>query len=473
MAKIVMGGGQLYHDAVDLKPPLIYYTYAAILSFFDNMIFLHFVTMLWVLCTCLVIYKIFKMTRHKDTAWCGAILYALFSAAFWPKAAATNCEIIMNLPIVFAILFYFIYYKERKKHYCFLSGIFIALAGLFKYQALLIVPAFIMVEVFCLIKNKSFWKFLKSGLLLSSGFVIVYILLISYYHFTNNLHHAFFWAWDYNFIFLKGFTWSYFYTAFSRAIPKFILLWIVLWISIIIYITKIFKNRKLDCFDVFCIPLFICSICAVMIGGKFFGHYFIQLLLPSVFLAAPEVFNIVKDFSLNNITNSINFKKIIIIMVIISVPLFSLCRSWRERIRAYAEDETIIKISESIEQNSNMEDKIFCWGIMPELFVHTKRLPASRFVASNFLVGKNTYNNYISASKKLTLKSWNFFKKDLMLDLEKNRPRIIVDTSTGNWKNFGFYQVRNYPELVIFIEKNYSKISVIDKMVIYSYKHKL
>jgi len=26
---------------------------------------------------------------------------------------------------------------------------------------------------------------------------------------------------------------------------------------------------------------------------------------------------------------------------------------------------------------------------------------------------------------------------------------------------------------VIFIEKNYSKISVIDKMVIYSYKHKL
>ncbi len=460
MAKILLRGGHLYRNAVDLKPPFILYYYQLGLTFYDSMFVVHLLTIIWVMVTSLVIYNILKMTKHKNAAFCGAILYCLYSAAFWPKSTATNCEILMNLPISLAV-FYFVKYLNNNKYlYCFYAGLFVAFAALFKYQAILIVPAFIITAVYKYHKEKSFTVLFKSGIIAGLGFIIPYFVILVYYYYAGIWDHAIFWAWDYNYIFLKGFNWDYFWMKFIKVVPKFLLLWSFLWILIINNIRKMINEKDVDYFNILMVSAFLFSMIAIMVGGKFFGHYFIQVVFPAVVLAAPELYKVL-FFCTSNIF------RVFIISIALLVPVISLGYAWSEGARTRKGNAIIYEISKFIINKTKLGEKLFYWGHMPELFVYTKRIPASRFVTSNFLVGKNTYNNYSSSSYEIRMKSWNMLKKYLITDLQANKPKIIIDTAASNWRDFGYYKINKFPELMNYINEYYSKIAIIKSNDVY------
>ena len=66
-ARVVNNGGLLYKNTVDLKPPLLFYFYAACFSIFgDDLRTLHGVTVIWALATPAIIGGIAKHLSKKN-----------------------------------------------------------------------------------------------------------------------------------------------------------------------------------------------------------------------------------------------------------------------------------------------------------------------------------------------------------------------------------------------------------------------
>lgn len=97
------------------------------------------------------------------------------------------------------------------------------------------------------------------------------------------------------------------------------------------------------------------------------------------------------------------------------------------------ENQYVQNLATEVRKLSGEEDKIFIWGRMPELYYFSQRLPASRFITSNFVVGMNTYN-YSERTARYDPAAWSRMSDWLLNDLAANRPQLIIDTSPQNFR---------------------------------------
>lgn len=133
------------------------------------------------------------------------------------------------------------------------------------------------------------------------------------------------------------------------------------------------------------------------------------------------------------------------------------------------ENQYIQNLAAEVRKRSEEGDKIFIWGRMPELYYFSRRLPASRFITANFVVGMNTYNYKNRTAQHdhaiaPRLSAW------LLNDLTANRPRLIIDTSPQNFRQYGEYPLAAMTPLQDFLQKNYRLAKTIDRVAIYEIK---
>ncbi|MGZ5002459.1 MAG: ArnT family glycosyltransferase, partial [Chthoniobacterales bacterium] len=104
VANEIVDGGRPYIDAVERKPPLLFWTYAAVFRVAGkyNWKVLHAVALLWTLGTMAGAYAIGRQLFDRETGLVAAALYSVFQ----PWGAANNLsfdgEVLMNLPLVWA-----------------------------------------------------------------------------------------------------------------------------------------------------------------------------------------------------------------------------------------------------------------------------------------------------------------------------------------------------------------------------------
>jgi hypothetical protein len=172
----------------------------------------------------------------------------------------------------------------------------------------------------------------------------------------------------------------------------------------------------------------------------------------------------------NSKVQYIKWRRAAVFVGIFLPPIIYLATNWREeQKRMRGENQYIQNLAAEVQKLSQEGEKIFIWGRMPELYYFSQRLPASRFITSNFVVGMNTYNyndrdaqdNNAIGSRKL---DW------LLRDLAANRPRLIIDTSPQNFRQYGKYPLAEMAPLQDFLQKNYRLAKTIDRLAIYATK---
>jgi len=456
-ACVINSGGLLYRNAVDLKPPLIFYFYAFGFSIFgDDLRLLHGVTVLWVLATAAFIGRITThLTQSWKAAYLAAWLYVLFTPNFVPQALSTNGEILMNLPLAISVFLFLQSARDRSKAYLALSGFFCGLAFLFKYQCGILL-AVISGHIFFNKADRG-----KQNLLVIGGFASVLIFFYGCFRYLGNWEDFYFWGWKYNLVFMEEFTWRYFFKRFFGMTPRFILIWLILWFFAFVVIKKALRRApEINANHHLIILWLIGSALAVCAGGKFFGHYFIQLLPPLTVLAGAAIADWWPACNAK-------WKRLVVLAGIVIPPIIYLGVNWQEeQKRMRRENQYFQTIAAEVRKLSSPDDKIFVWGRMPELYYFSQRLPASRFITGNFVVGMTTYNfddaaaKYDSA-KTLPMLDW------LMDDLIKNRPKLIIDTSPANFRQYGKYPIPSIAPLREFIKKNYHFVVSVDRVTIY------
>ena len=104
VANEIVDGGRPYADAVERKPQLLFWTYAAVFKIAGefNWKALHFVALLWTLCAMAGLYASGSELFDCSTGLIAALFYGVFQPWWTWKTLSFDGEMLMNLPIIWA-----------------------------------------------------------------------------------------------------------------------------------------------------------------------------------------------------------------------------------------------------------------------------------------------------------------------------------------------------------------------------------
>src|SRR5881296_314721 len=137
VANEIVDGGRPYIDAVERKPPLLFWTYAAVFKVAGkfNWKALHMVALMWTLCAMAGLYVIGRELVDRNTGLIAALFYSVFQP-FWSwKNLAFDAEMLMNLPIIWAGAIAFRRNSSRMRPELFAAGALLGAAFLLKQPA--------------------------------------------------------------------------------------------------------------------------------------------------------------------------------------------------------------------------------------------------------------------------------------------------------------------------------------------------
>jgi len=426
-----------------------------------------------VLFTALVIFFIGKSLASTKASFAGTMVFILLMHTYEPKYVSTNGETLINLFLVVSV-YIFLFYDLKLKTLILhiISGIMLGLSVLTNYKAgvlpiAYIIYTFVVVPFFSFDKGKSF-KGTAAKLVITGVASFVPVIAVAiYFYYKGNLQEALFWGFTYNFGYIEsGSSSGSVLKIFGRSL-YFIILGLPAWIAIVKGICSKIKNFK-ECvsYEKFQILIFLLlwiliSFYAATLGGRGYGHYFIQIVPPLSLLVA-------------FFYDDIYYKKVFWAWILIPVFIFTLSRI--DIIRTYEiinypnykSEISYKKTGEFIKENSSPEDKIYVWGWATPVYYFADRRSASRFIISDFVSGRvfGTDNKSDAVRKDFASK----FLPLLCDDLRTNKPLFVVDSSPSGYFGYDRFPISEFIELDDFIRKNYNKVAEIDKIVIYKLK---
>src|SRR5256884_9036534 len=137
VANEIVDGGRPYIDAVERKPPLLFWTYAAIFKVAGefNWKALHLVALVWTLGAMAGLYVIGRELFDRNTGLIAALFYGVFQHWWTWKNLSFDGEMLMNLPIIWAWAIAFRRSSSRLRPELFAAGALLGAAFLLKQPA--------------------------------------------------------------------------------------------------------------------------------------------------------------------------------------------------------------------------------------------------------------------------------------------------------------------------------------------------
>src|SRR5881227_1474455 len=199
VANEIVDGGRPYADAVERKPPLLFWTYAAIFKVAGKFDWkaLHMVALVWTLCAMAGLYVIGRELFDRNTGLIAALFYSVFQPWWTWKTLAFDAEMLMNLPIIWAWAIAFGRSSSRLRPELFPAGALLGAAFLLKQPAAIAaVPLgiYLLLPSYRASRSLTPTPSLIHAFLLTAGFFGVLGVVIAVLQKHGILRDAFFWT---------------------------------------------------------------------------------------------------------------------------------------------------------------------------------------------------------------------------------------------------------------------------------------
>jgi hypothetical protein len=114
------------------------------------------------------------------------------------------------------------------------------------------------------------------------------------------------------------------------------------------------------------------------------------------------------------------------------------------------------------------EARVFVWGNSPEINFYARRRLGSRFLFTNYQVGKiwgtpSDRDGATDTDRYVVPESWPL----LLHDLDTRPPEVFVDAAAGRLRDFRNHPAPLYPPLRAFLARCYDRWQSIDDVVLY------
>jgi 4-amino-4-deoxy-L-arabinose transferase-like glycosyltransferase len=467
VAREMLSGRTLYHEVVDHKPPLIYFTYAATQALggpTGGMRLLHLLTALVVFSTALLIGRIARdrgpglagtsVDDRRAVSFVASALYVVFSTTLFDfDALAANCELFMMLPLTASVLVYLHDGGGRRRWLTLLAtGALIATATLYKYQAAIQFP--LCALHLSWVRRRRPAALMVDLAAMTAGLAAVLGAAVAIAHLTGAWEGAWFWF-RFNFAYIKqGFRLSELLARATARISYAVLPALFLWIlgvrAAVLSLRRPLTLEDPQRTDLFLAGWLLVSALGVTAGGRFFGHYFHQTTAPLSVLAGPAAVRLARARP-----------RLVGAAVGIPAAVFFFLGVAHSHVLAAAGDPEpdYPAIATYIDARSAPSDSLVVWGNAPVLYFEARRPLGSRFVFSNYLTGlspatRTQTDPKADASANVVPESWDM----LEADLRERRPRFFVDTSPGNLGAYGKFPPAGFPRLRVILDRDYTPI---------------
>ncbi len=478
-ASIILQGGAPYIDALDNKPPLTYYFFSIVYYFTGtgNMPAVHAATILIVMATGFFIFR-FAGKYYGDKAGIMSLaLYVFLGHFFEPKYISTNSETLINLPLVIsAILFFNDYTREKRSFRCLsMSGLLLGLAVLINYKAGILAFLFIVQTVYFIYINRNIIsrriltdRVIRLGV--TGFFSIVPIAAVAVYFLRlGNFSDFYIWGFKYNFGYINSGSQSLSLLRLSGKIGLFLVLSLPVWY---IFFLASFRKKNRNSYEsdssgilFFLFAWAVLSFYVSTMGGRTYGHYFIQLTVPLSLLAG-ILYNRINISAFARRTIFVYCAVILIFFTVLRIDIdhaYKLLgdKNWKA-LQSYRSVGDYIKI------NSTPGDTIYAWGWATPVYFYSDRRSASRFLISDFVSGRifGTPNDSPLVRTEMTEKNLPV----LISDLEKKQPLFFIDTTYSDYFGYKRFPLEKYRELNTLINDGYTLVHSIDNINIYERK---
>jgi len=451
-------GGLPYVSAIERKPPLLLWLYAGTLRMLGdyNWLGLHTVATLWLIASMFGLYRFARRLWGEAAGFSAALLYAVFMPWGTFINLAWNGEMLMNLPIIVALLAALRCTSPLRLSW---AGALIGIAALLKQPAAIsLVPLGLYVAILsyrssAVASDDPSIKRALSSLLptawLALGFASVLAVMALVLYRLGILQEALYWS------------------VLDHDVPHGPL-------------SAVFWRRALPAtagFAVACAPLFWGAVRAaenrgayfkgaraeyVMLlsllgvsalgaaaSGRFYPHYFLQLLPPLCLLCAPVAAGL---YSQRTTPQGMRRWRLAAGYVgATALVFFSLHTA--TAVRASEPNPA----SAYLRQHCGPEDRVFVWGQSPEIYVDSRCRPASRYVATFPLTGYifgsplNQDPSY-DTTDRIVAGSW----QTLEGELRERPPAFIVDADGA--RPVPRYPIRNQPLLQSMLDSSYALV---------------
>ena len=466
VAAILMDGGLPYLNAVNNKPPGIFYIYLATFYLFGkfNMMAVHLVAFFWTLATGILLSLLAKKLGGARAGLFALLFYLTFTTALYPKMIAANSEIFMALPYSLAALLLWHACIREKGYLFFLSGFMSGLALLIKQVAgveVVAVSAYLLFVIPLLSGRRRIVSSVAACVQFGAGFVLPVGTVASLFYKYGILADQIFWNITYprRYISLGASNQGFVSQILAEFVP-FVLSTIILWALSGIWMKHVIADLRergksfASHFSLFLILWLAASMYAAFIGNRMYGHYFIQILPSLSVMAAIAAGKLVDER--NGLRGRYRTPVILALTVLPGIVFTAMAISYEATTDTYGGMRPDFRpATEYIKAHTGPDDKIFVWGWFTPIYVYSQRTPSTRFVFTSMHTGYRQGNdpNEEDRADRTWLavpEAWPMLEEDL----KRNPPELIVDTSPGNYHDFGRYPLKNYPILRGFVEKN-------------------
>src|SRR6202008_1044151 len=199
VANEIVDGGRPYVDAVERKPPLLFWTYAAVFKIAGkfNWKALHIVALVWTLFAMAGLYVIGCELFDRNTGLVVAFFYSVFQPWWIWKNLSFDGEMIMNLPIIWAWAIALRRSSSRLRPELFLAGALLGAAFLLKQPAgIAAVPLgiYLLLPSYRASRRLTRTNSIIQAAILTAGFFAVLGLVTIVLWKQGILHDAFYWT---------------------------------------------------------------------------------------------------------------------------------------------------------------------------------------------------------------------------------------------------------------------------------------
>src|SRR6267378_3255566 len=287
VANEIVDGGRPYIDAIERKPPLLFWTYAAIFKVAGkfNWTALHIVALVWTLCAMAGLYVIGRELFDRNTGLIAALFYGVFLHWWTWKNLTFDGEMLMNLPIIWAWAIALRRSSSRLRPELLPAGALLGAAFLLKQPAAMAaVPLgiYLLLPSYRISRSLTRTNSIIQATVLTVGFFADLGLVTIVLWKQGILREAFYWTiadhdvphvfWQKGIMVTLGFL--------GTCLP--------LVIGAIMACrdkSEIWAGRTAERTAI--LGLLAASAIGAAAGARFFGHYYIQLIPPLALLAAP------------------------------------------------------------------------------------------------------------------------------------------------------------------------------------------
>jgi 4-amino-4-deoxy-L-arabinose transferase-like glycosyltransferase len=468
VAHELLQGGTLYISALDRKPPLLFWIYTAIFFVVGpyNWVALHLMAVGWILLTMGGLYALGKALLHRDVGLVAALLYSIYTASEHYHLLAFNGEVMMNLPIVWALYLALQPNTSGRGLALVVSGVLLCCAFLIKQpaaMAALPVGMYVVLPAYRAQRHLRLRHSVVHATLLTTSYGLTLGLVVLVLYTQGILRDAYYWTIG-DHALVHGPTDPVFWRVGLGMSLGFAVAWHPLVCLCCLSVRECCTRggrywAHLRAEYTALLLLFGCACVGVAASGRFYNHYFHQLLPALVLLSAPVLTAIWTH------TRTYRFcllqprtLKVLLASTAAGFLIANTVTLWLQR----PDNE----LSTYVRDHSTPADKVFFWGQVDYLYAEARRRPASRYInaapLTGYIWGSPTHldPDYDTTSRILP-GAWDI----LQAEFQQSPPLFFVDCDPETEAKK--YPPLRYPFLKHLLEQDYEVVLSTPKGVIY------